>query len=260
MDADRLLHEGKLDEARSYLANELRRAPDNIGARQFFWQLMCVLGDWEKALLHLRGLAALDPSAQMLSTVYGQTIGAESVREEVANGARRGQSLVGSTPWVEVLLDALQKVAGGDPGAGEELSAALAQAPAVSGSVDGVEAEWIADADPHFGPMLEAIIGDQYGFLPLAALKRVSLAEPQALRDTVWIAADVLTKSGQEAAALLPVCYPRTRAHCDPHCMMARKTEWGEAADLPVGYGQRIIVVDEVEKPLLEIREILLTS
>lgn len=258
MDIETLLRSGDIAGARSALAGELRRFPAHVPTRQAFWQVLAIAGEWDKAEQQLRTLATTEPKAMMLGSVYGQTIAATRMRERVLRGETRATSLVGSEPWVEQLIDALHAVASGASDAAAKSEAALEAAPATAGTLDGDPFEWIADADLRFGPMLEAIIGDQYGMVPFAALKRVKASEPVDLRDTVWLPIELETRSGQTSMAFTPVLYPGTVATGDAQLMLGRRTDWVQQGDHEVGLGQRLIATDGPEAGVLGIRDIRL--
>ncbi len=258
MDAQSLLRSGDIAGARTALAGELRRAPQDAKLRQFFWQLLSVAGEWDKAEQQLRTLATTEPKAMMLGSVYNQALAAMRQRAKVMSGEARAVSLVGSEPWVEALLDALQAFGKGEGDAAALSEAALAEAPATPGTMDGEAFEWIADADQRFGPMLEAVIGDHYGFVPFAAIKRVKVSEPTDLRDTVWLPVEIETRSGQVSMAFVPVLYPGTEASGDNELMLARRTDWIERDGIEVGLGQRLLSTDGPENGLLGVRDIRL--
>jgi type VI secretion system protein ImpE len=258
MDAQALLRSGDIAGARTALAGELRRSPADANLRQFFWQLLAVVGEWDKAEQQLRTLATTEPKAMMLGSVYNQALGAMRQRARVLSGEVRATSLVGSEPWVEGLLDALQAFGRGEADATARSAAALAEAPATPGTMDGESFEWIADADQRFGPMLEAVIGEHYGFVPFAALKRVKVSEPADLRDTVWLPVEIETRGGQVSMAFVPVLYPGTEASGDGALMLARRTEWVERDGVEVGIGQRLLTTDGPENGILGVRDIRL--
>ena len=136
--------------------------------------------------------------------------------------------------------------------------AALDAAPASAGSLNGENFAWIGDADPRFGPMLEVIVGDQYGFLPFAALKRIVIKGPEDLRDLIWLSADIELRSGQSSAAMLPVTYPGTGRCGQTGLMMARATDWRDQGGLEIGLGQHLLTSDGPEAGLLELRQLVM--
>lgn len=258
MDAQELLRSGDLTGARATLAEELRRTPGDLRARQFFWQLIAVAGEWDKAATQLRALAAADPKAMMMANVFGQALTAMKSRDAVFAGKERPVSLVGQEPWVAGLLDALHATTTLAPDAAARSEAALAEAPATPGSLDGTSFEWIADADLRFGPMLEVIIGDAYGFIPFAAMKRMRAKEPEDLRDVVLHAVEIELRSGQTSMAMVPVVYPGTQAHGKPLLSLARATEWIDTGGGEVGIGQRLLSTDGADIEFLAVRDLRL--
>lgn len=258
MDAQALLQSGDIAGARAALAAQLRLEPGDTKARQFFWQLIALHGEWEKAGTQLQALSTAEPKAMMLAGVFNQALGAMLTREAVWTGKERPQSIVGTEPWVEGLLDALHASAVQAPDAAARAMAALDAAPASAGSLNGENFAWIADADQRFGPMLEVIVGDQYGFLPFAAVKRVVGKGPEDLRDLIWMSVDIELRSGQTSAAMLPVSYPGTGASGQAPLMLARATDWRDQGGLEIGLGQHLLTSDGPEAGLLELRQLVI--
>ncbi|MBC7505684.1 MAG: virulence protein SciE type [Sandarakinorhabdus sp.] len=259
MDAEQLLKAGDIPGARAALAAELKRAPQDVRARQFFWQLMAIVGDLDKADSQLKALGGVQASAMMMGSVYMQCINAERLRIKTFAGELAPKSLVGVEPWVEGLLAALTATIKGEGNAADRHDAALAEAPASPGTIDGASFEWLADADGRFGPMLEVIIGADYGFIPFVAMNRIR-AEPVAdLRDTVWRPAEISLKSGQSSMVFIPARYPGTTATGDSALMLGRRTDWITAGDLEIGLGQRLLATDIDDHGVLEPFDIRLT-
>ena len=82
-DADELLRAGDLEGARLALNEAAKRAPSDQSVRMFLFQLLCLMGQWDKAKIQLRTLAGLSPEAQMLAVTYNLAIDAEIVRAKV---------------------------------------------------------------------------------------------------------------------------------------------------------------------------------
>ncbi|GGI68216.1 hypothetical protein GCM10007973_01650 [Polymorphobacter multimanifer] len=258
MDAETLLKSGDLAGSRAALAATLRMVPGDADARQFFWQLISLHGEWEKARTQLQALATAEPKAMMMAGVYNQALAAMLTRDAVWSGRERPQSIVGAEPWVDGLLDAVHASAVQAPDAESRSAAALEAAPASAGSINGQQFEWIADADQRFGPMLEVIVGDNYGFLPIAAIKRVVCQGPNDLRDLIWLPGDIELRSGQTSAAMLPVTYPGTGGSGSAALMLARATDWRDQGGLEVGVGQHLLTTDGPEAGILELRQLII--
>jgi len=252
MNAEQLFKAGDLTGARAALAAELRSSPQDARARQFFWQLLAIVGDIDKSEAQLKALGGVQASAMMLGSVYMQAINAERLRSRTFAGEVAPKSLVGTEPWVQGLLDALAATIKGDSGAGARHDSALAEAPASAGSIEGEAFEWIADADSRFGPMLEVIIGAEYGFIPFVAMNRIRAAEVADLRDTVWRPAEISLKSGQSSMVFIPARYPGTTASGDTALLLGRRTDWADMDGVEVGLGQRLLSTDISDIAVLE--------
>jgi type VI secretion system protein ImpE len=134
---------------------------------------------------------------------------------------------------------------------------AFEEAPASSGKINDQPFEWIADADSRIGPVLEAIINGRYYWVPFARLSKVTIDEPEDLRDMVWSVAHFEFENGGEQVGLIPTRYSGSEASDDGLVVLSRKTVWEEIApDTFRGLGQRILTTDEGETPLLEIRTV----
>lgn len=252
MDAEHLFKSGDIAGARAALAAELKRSPQDVRARQFFWQLLAIFGDFDKADAQLKALGGVQASAMMLGSVYMQVINAERLRTRTFAGEIAPKSLVGTEPWVQGLLDALAATIKGEAGAGARHEAALAEAPTSAGSIEGEAFEWLADADSRFGPMLEVIIGADYGFIPFAAMNRIRAAPVADLRDTVWRPAEISLKSGQSSMVFIPARYPGTTETGDSALLLGRRTDWNDLDGLQIGLGQRLLATDTDDIGVLE--------
>ncbi len=236
----------------------MRSEPANRQLRVFLFQLLCVLGDWERARSQLKALGELDAGSLPLVHVYGAAITCELLRREVFAGARTPLVLGEPLPWVALLLQALAVEGQGRGAEAEALRAeALEKAGAVPGSIDGQAFEWIADADSRLGPMFEAVIDGRYYWVPFERIRSLALDAPSDLRDVVWMPANLRFSNEGEAAALLPARYPGSESDSDGLIRLGRKTEWDEVASETFrGRGQRMLATDGNEYALLSVRRI----
>jgi type VI secretion system protein ImpE len=248
MDADDLLRAGDLDGARKALVERVKRAPDDQPARMFLFQLFCILGEWDKALAQLKALTQLSPEAQMLAVAYNVAIKAEMAREETFDGQSPPALLVGGEAWAGDLAIALNAaIQGQDDEARAARERAFDAAPDTPGQFNDRPFDWIADADPRFGPSLEAVIHGSWGLVPFDAIRKVTSEGPQDLRDLVWLPVEIEFKTGQSVGALLPARYPGTPRETDAGLLLARATDWREASLGDEGVGQKLWSLGEDE-------------
>src|SRR6186997_3377296 len=129
--ADDLIRLGDVSGARAALIEEVRAKPDDRKARMFLSQVLLVLGEWDKALTHMKAIANLSPEALTLYTAYDRLVTAEKSREAVFAAKSAPAGLVPSPgEWFDKLLGALAAELKGDAtGAAGLRAAAYDEAP-----------------------------------------------------------------------------------------------------------------------------------
>ncbi len=226
MTARELFQAGKLNEAIRALTAEVRDNPADARRRTFLFELLCFAGEFDRAEKQLEVLARDSPASEAGALVYRGAIYAEKTRQEIF--ARREF-----------------------PAAG--------QARTVSGSLNGRAFQWLCDADPRIGPRLEVLAAGGYLWIPLEHLASVRVAAPRRLRDLLWVPAVVRAGPGLKGRelgeVLLPVLCPFSWKHAQEEVRLGRMTVWEpdeEGKEIP--YGQKLLLVDGEEVPLLEVR------
>jgi type VI secretion system protein ImpE len=244
--------------ALAHLTAAVRAAPNQVGLRVFLAQLLCVLGQWERAHTQLNVAADLDPSTGPMRETVGYAIRSELVRAKVFAGQRTPMVIGEPLPWLAQLLESLQQQGEGQATLASSLARqAYEAAPPTAGSIDGKPFEWIADADSRIGPALEACVNGQYYWIPFQRIASIEFDPPADLRDFVWAPAQLTFHEGGGTVALVPVRYPGSVASEDPLIQLARKTEWLDAGDDRwFGLGQRVLATDAGDFPLLEVHRI----
>lgn len=262
MPAEQSLREGRLADALAELQALVRKEPANPKHRIFLFQLLAVLGRWDRALNQLNVVGEMDAATLPMVQTYQEALRCESLRADVFAG-RRSPLLFGDPdPWAALLLEALRLTAADHYGEAQTVrEQAFEAAPATAGLIDEQPFTWIADADPRLGPVLEAIVNGRYYWIPFQRIQAIVLEPPADLRDYVWMPAQFTWANGGEAVGLIPARYPGSPDSADPLTQLGRKTEWRECeAGAWLGLGQRILTTDQGEYPLLDIRRIELNT
>lgn len=254
------LKAGDLDATLATLQDKIRKAPQDAKLRIFLFQLLCVLGDWKRAITQLKVSAELDPSAEMMARTYREAIICEVYRDKVFAGEKAPMIFGEPQEWLAWLIEAQKGLAGGEAAKAAELRAqAFDAAPTTSGMADGQAFDWIADADMRLGPVLEVIVNGRYFWLPFDQISALSMEPPADLRDAVWTAATLTLASGGEVPALIPTRYPGTTETGAPADKLARATDWRDlGADTFGGIGQRLLTTDAGDLPLWDLRSLTL--
>jgi type VI secretion system protein ImpE len=242
MDARQLLEGGDPLKALDALKGEVRKSPRQATLRTFLFQMFCIFGEWDRALTQLTVAAELDPAALPMAETYRNLIRCEMLREGVFAGSRTPTVFGHPLAWVPLLLEANRALAGGaDEAAAKLRDEAFEQADTVAGTMDGTPFEWIADADPRLGPVLEAMLDGAYYWVPLQHVSAIHIDPPVDLRDQVWLPVDFTWINGGKAVGFIPTRYPGSATAADKRLALGRLTEWvprGEHWDL--GIGQRM--------------------
>lgn len=230
MNARALFQAGKLNEAIESLGVELRSNPTDAQRRTFLFELLCFAGEFDRADKHLDVLAGAGKEAAMGTLLYRSAIHAERTR--------RAMFLSGQFP----------------------------EGPArpVTGSINGKPFTSLTDADPRIGPRLELFAAGAYTWLPLEHVSTVLMSAPGRLRDLLWSPVRVLTapsfKGLELGEVLLPAIAPRSPESDDDNVRLGRQTDWvrwEDGTEAPVG--QKLLLVDGEEFPILELRELQIT-
>lgn len=259
---ENMLKEGRLDEALQGLAAQVRGRPADAKPRVFLFQLLALMGQWERARDQLKVSGELDPLNALMVGAYEQALRGERERAEAISGKRQPTVIGEPEPWLALLLQSLKLASESHYAAALSLrEQAFEQAEGIAGQIDGEPFEWIADADSRFGPCLEIILNGGYAWVPFSRIAQLKFEAPSDLRDKVWTPVQVTWTNGGEALGFVPTRYPGTERSSDADAVLARKTDWTDLGDeFFVGCGQRMFATDAGEYPLLDIRSIVFNA
>jgi type VI secretion system protein ImpE len=238
------------------LQQSVRSDPSNPKLRVFLFQLLCITGDWKRAITQLKLCAELDPIAIPMAQAYREAIICEVFREKVFTGEKDPLIFGEPVEWLALMIEANRAQAGGNIAHAADLrSKAFDQVPDLGGEINGERFEWVADADMRLGPVLEVIVNGRYFWMPFSAILSLKVDEPEDLRDSVWTAVNLTLQNGGEFVALIPTRYVGTSASKDEAAMMARATTWADVGqDTYVGTGQRLLTTDKSDVALMDLR------
>jgi type VI secretion system protein ImpE len=231
LDANELYRAGRLDEAIQTLGASLRDNPTDTKRRTFLFELLCFAGEYERAEKQLDALSQGGKNAQLGALLYQGALHAERTREDMfkANSYPRGP----------------------------------APRP-VSGTLNGQPFDSLTDADSRIGARLEVFAGGEYTWIPLEQLASIRIEAPKRLRDLLWVPAIVRPAAGYKGLelgeVLVPALAPLSARHADQEVRLGRVTAWQElddGAQAPIG--QKLLLVDDEEFPILEVRELEIT-
>jgi type VI secretion system protein ImpE len=252
--------ENSIAEELTRMQAEIRQKPNALEFRVYYFQLLSVTGQWQRALAQLQVCAQLDAKTLPMAQTYREALRCELIREDIFAGKRVPQVLGQPPHWLGLLIEAQQKLAEGRLEASAALRAtALEEAPATGGTLNGEAFEWICDADSRLGPVVEAIVNGQYYWIPFNQFREIKIEAPADLRDVVWAPAQFTFVNDGQTVALIPSRYFGSQAE-DDDFKMSRKTAWNEVDSATfTGLGQRIWTTDRSEYALLDARHLIIS-
>lgn len=269
MTAAELLRSGTLAETLDALKAEIREDPASAKHRIFLFQLLAVLGDWEKSLTQLNVVRDMDDKSTMMAQAYEPALQCEVLRTAIFRGERSPLIFGEPEPWIAKLIQAMRHL---ELGQSEQATAlrdeAFEDAPATAGRVflfseaaneddQGQAFQWLADADSRLGPVLEAVINGRYYWVPFHRIRSIDLEPPADLRDVVWMPAHFQWENGGETVGFIPTRYAGSAEIDDDQIRMARRTEWIEKApSVFLGLGQRVLTTDVDDFSLMDVRRL----
>ncbi len=225
MNAKELYQEGKIEEAIQVLAAELRNDPTDVRRRTFLFELLCFAGELDRAEKQLDILSDLSKEAGMGTLIYRSAFQAERLRREMFD--RKSFPQTTAEPVTKAILN-------------------------------GAECESVEDADPRIGPRLEVYAAGSYLWLPFAQIESIRMEAPRRVRDLIWIPA--ILKTGPKCGALnlgevmIPALTPFAFRHAENSVRLGRQTVWEEADGVTAPAGQKMLLADGEEFPILEVR------
>jgi type VI secretion system protein ImpE len=231
VNAHQLFQAGRLKEAVQALSAELRNNPSDTRRRSFLFELLCFSGEYERAEKQLDVLAEAGPNSEIGALLYRSALQAERTRQDLF---QKKEKPLGRTS---------------------------SGAETITGTLNGKPFQTITDADPRIGPRLEVFAAGNYLWLNFEHLASIQIPQPRRLRDLIWTPAVVRVgpalKSTELGEVLLPVLSPFAWQHSDDAVRLGRMTVWEEdESGEAVPAGQKMLLVDGEEFPLLDIRQL----
>jgi type VI secretion system protein ImpE len=225
MNAKELYQKGNIEDAIALLSAALRNDPTDIRNRTFLFELLCFMGELDRGEKQLDILSDIGKEAGMGTLIYRSALQAERLRREMFEKKTFPQTT--AEPIAKAILN-------------------------------GAEIGTVEDADPRIGPRLEAYAAGSYLWLPLAHISSLRIEPPKRVRDLIWIPA--ILKTAPQCGGLdlgevmIPALTPFAFRHTDNSVRLGRQTIWEEADGAVVPAGQKLLLIDGEEFPILEVR------
>lgn len=260
MKAKEILENGHLSEAINEMTQEVKAHPADSRSRTFLFELLCFSGQLDRAKNQLDALDAQDPKADLGIDFYRKILKAEQTRQQLFSKGTFPKLLGPCPAHLQGHLDALLQIQEGHfPKAKDLLTQAEDLCPALDVTIDGATIGGFMDLDDVFAPLLEIIMQDQYYWVPFSEIRKISVTPPKHLRDLLWVPAQIETTAAA-LGVVIPVLYPGSSTSEEELVKLGRVTDWKQQEGLTLGVGQHVFGFNELDKGILEIREMTFST
>jgi type VI secretion system protein ImpE len=258
MDSKSLFDEGKLSEAFAAQLDYVKRNPTDLAERIFLAELACFLGDWERAdkQLHAAETQAVDPLP--LVSLLRNLVRGEIRREQFFDEVRAPDLLQPLNGHAEAQMKLAIQLR--DP-SGENIAARIQESQDLHQTVkwlcDGQEVSGLLDLDDRFHGVAELITATgKYFWIPWNDIRKLEFEKPTRPRDLIWRKADIATDQGIQGKVYFPVRYPNPKGWKQDQ-QLGRQTDWEVlVSNLTSGVGQRLLLLGEQDRGILEINKL----
>ena len=258
MTAKELLDAGQLTAAIEQLNKDVKAHPADAQLRTFLFELLSFAGDYQRADRQLEVIGHQSTTAEIGVQIYRHVITAERARQRLFADGLQPNFLLDPPPYTRLHLEAINRLRENRPKEAKTfLEESLNTRPSVAGRLNGQPFSELQDSDEILAPFLEMVIQDRYTWVPFAQIKRITITPPKRLRDLLWTQATIETAIGPAGEVFIPVLYAGSSAHANEQIRLGRMTDWQPLGEgLTRGVGQRLLLVDDQEHAILEVREL----
>lgn len=255
----KMLFSGSISGSLEHLKEKIRKEPARPELRTYLFQLLCVIGEYERAMTQLKIAADMDEENKLMAQACGPLLNCEMLRQEIFNG--RHSPLVFGEPeeWMGLMIQALILDGKKKHKAAKSIRAkAIDLAEPFPGRINNDPFEWLADADSRLGPVLEIIVEGRYYLAALSDIKKIEICQPIDLRDVIWLPVSLVWKNEGTSVGFIPTRYQGSVETNEDEVLLGKKTIWNEVyKDVFFGQGQRMLATERQDYPIMDVREII---
>jgi type VI secretion system protein ImpE len=266
--AGALFHARQLGPAIAAANAEVRRSPGDLGARVLLAELLLFAGTIDRADIILDAAATADPSSAVVVAEFRQLLRAETARRQCSRDGRVPEFLGEPPPALRAALAAHVALRAGDIA---EAARCAAEAEAVRPRVSGFVKEALVkagagetafddfrDVDDLCAGFFEVLTTTgKYYWVPTERVASIVLHPPQRPRDLAWRRATISVNEGPDGEVYVPVIYDSLQRDIADDYRLGHNTQWWGDEGGPVrGVGQRVFLVGDDDRGIMEIAEL----
>lgn len=252
------LDAGNLNGAIEAALDAVKSKPTDAAARTFLFELACFAGDYDRAEKQLDVIGHTDINAMIGSQIFRQNLKAERDRLRFFSDSRKPEFLMSAPAYVEDLFTANNRLREGSVAEAREiLDKVEEERPAFSCEINGEKVSDFRDYNDATCCIFEAIVKEQYVWLPFEQIRQIEFEPPKNLRDLFWAQAKVEMTNGTNGEMFVPALYANSWKSDNDQIRLGRMTDWVQAGEeIFIGRGMKLFWMDGKEKSILEIRTI----
>ena len=241
---------------------EIRSNPDKFQYRWQLFLLLCLQGNWERAIQQLQLCAKFDAQFSKEAQALRWLIKCEHLREEIFSTATKKPPFWEGkeSPWMSLMFDALKLNLEHETDLADQIrNQALDQSSQeTTGQINGEPFMWLTDSDSRLGPICELYHNQNYWWISLSDIKQINFYKPQTTIDLIWAKGQFLLKDQTTFMAYTPARYPLNSQPENDNILLSQYTSWQEEGEtLVIASGQKVFATEEKDYPLLECQEII---
>lgn len=252
-----LLRDHSVEDGIRQAEQQVRENPAQSVCRHGLFQLLCITGDWSRALQQLQLCARVDANYIQEARLFRELIRCEMFRHSVFQGEQRPGFILPQPVWTESLLVALACEANGETReADRHRTTALEAITEINGQWNGGTFDWVNDSDSRTGPVLELVTGGVYIWLPFSQIRSLESHFPARLTDLLWKPVNITLVNGETHGAWLFTRYSGSENASDA-LRLCRETTWqdGPGETAIRAQGQKVWLSSHGDISLLDLTD-----
>ncbi|MGH1470076.1 MAG: type VI secretion system accessory protein TagJ [Cellvibrionaceae bacterium] len=252
--------EGNLTKAVEKISEEVKNAPSSVSKRAFLIELLCFVGDWERADKQLNTLLSLDEKSALTVGTWRQLIRAAQARDDVFQRGAMPDVIELPTERIQAALKLLILDKEGNSNECEsQLNTMMTFNDKNEFSINNKTVSDWRDLDDVNSNILELLgTNGKYFWVDFEQVESIEFDTPRRPLDLLWRKASIALKSGTTGEVFVPAIYPSQKN--DDALKLGRKTDWIEENNIVKGLGLRTWLVGDEAISLMDVESIQLLS
>lgn len=240
------LSQGELTLAKEALIQQIKQAPKDATIRSQFIELLCILGEFERADEQLMQSIKLFPEYLSGASQIRHLVKAAQARKDFFQGAATAQFIEGDEGLAETLVQFILAEKDNDAQALRLVCERAEQSRRVLRfEINGVCYDDVRDLDDRLGGFIELFSSaGNYFLVPISHINYLELKPATSMLETIWRPCEFDIEGLGEGEAHFPITYVDSESGQQK---LGRETDWKNALGTEhcIGQGQKMWLTGE---------------